>query len=236
MGNNSHDVSVTKKVGYSRRSLLVSFAMIVVVLLASIAVTTYVAVDNKKHSKATQLRGSNISDEGEGELVPPPAKDAETTTTAQLDDVDLSLPPDFEDVEVPSTVVEDANNNDGNDIADVEDEVVDNELDNGNDVDTTVDGDNGDNEGTDNLSLPTEFEGFDPTETSEGPWPSCMGKDSDICKEWIVYLTLPTNSLQEDNIHIIPQDAYVSMDYDTERVRIFMNTKTNLVVRVPRRG
>ena len=230
MANNSHDVSVTKKVGYSRRSLLVSFAMIVVVLLASIAVTTYVAVDNKKHSKATQLRGSNISDEGEGELVPPPAKDAETTTTTQLDDVDLPPPPAFEDVD--------------NDIAVDEDEVVDNELDNDNDVDTTEDveqdlvvgGDNGVNDDTDTLSLPTEFEGFDPTEVSEGPWPSCMGKDSDLCKEWIVYLTLPTNSLQEDNIHIIPQDAYVSMDYDTERVRIFMNTKTNVVVRVPRRG
>ena len=85
-------------------------------------------------------------------------------------------------------------------------------------------------------NIPSEFMDFDPSETSDGPWPSCVDKESDLCREWIVYLTSFDSSLNEDDIHLVPQDGYVSMDYDTSRVRIFINTKTNLVARTPRRG
>ncbi len=66
----------------------------------------------------------------------------------------------------------------------------------------------------------------------EGPWPECVGKTGEECK------TLIEATGSDDfkaNVHIIPEDFMVTMDFRTDRVRIFVDGD-GLVVKIPHRG
>ena len=65
----------------------------------------------------------------------------------------------------------------------------------------------------------------------EGPWPQCVGMSGDDCKHVI-------ETYAEDvrgNVFIIPEDSMVTMDFRTDRVRIFVDGD-NVVTQIPGRG
>jgi hypothetical protein len=65
----------------------------------------------------------------------------------------------------------------------------------------------------------------------EGPWPECVGLSGEECRT----LILATASDVRGNVVIMPQDAMMTMDFRTDRVRIFVNSE-NIVVKSPHRG
>lgn len=66
----------------------------------------------------------------------------------------------------------------------------------------------------------------------EGPWPECVGKSGEECKTLI---EATGSSDLRGNIQIIPEDFMVTMDFRTDRVRIFVDGD-GLVVKIPHRG
>jgi hypothetical protein len=66
----------------------------------------------------------------------------------------------------------------------------------------------------------------------EGPWPECVGKTGEECKTLI---EATGSSDLKGNVQIIPADFMVTMDFRTDRVRIFVD-EDGLVVEIPHRG
>ncbi len=65
----------------------------------------------------------------------------------------------------------------------------------------------------------------------QGPWPKCLGMESENCVRYI-------EALAEDvrgHIEIIDIDRIVKFDFNPHRVRILVN-ETNFVIDTPRRG
>jgi hypothetical protein len=65
----------------------------------------------------------------------------------------------------------------------------------------------------------------------EGPWPECVGLSGEACRTLIE----ATASDIRGNVSIIPEDYMVTMDFHTDRVRIFVDAD-GLVVGIPHRG
>lgn len=65
----------------------------------------------------------------------------------------------------------------------------------------------------------------------EGPWPQCVGMDADECKRMIQTYASDVRG----NVVILSEDAAVTMDFRTDRVRIFVDEK-NVVTHIPGRG
>ena len=64
----------------------------------------------------------------------------------------------------------------------------------------------------------------------QGPWPECLGISGEQCKELIA-------SAADDvigNIYIMNENSMMTMDYRTNRVRIFVNDN-NIVTKIPSR-
>ena len=66
----------------------------------------------------------------------------------------------------------------------------------------------------------------------EGPWPACVGMAGATCSAMI--LSMATD-LQAENIIIMDQDSFMTMDFRTDRVRIMVNEQ-GVVTRIPGRG
>lgn len=68
--------------------------------------------------------------------------------------------------------------------------------------------------------------------SSKGPksWPELVGKTGEEAKEVIL-----SSGAGIDNVQILPEDSYVTMDYCTDRVRIFVDAN-GIVVRPPMVG
>jgi hypothetical protein len=66
----------------------------------------------------------------------------------------------------------------------------------------------------------------------EGPWPECVGLTGAACK---ILIEATGSSDLMGNIQIIPEDYMVTMDFRTDRVRIFVDGD-GLVARIPHRG
>jgi hypothetical protein len=66
----------------------------------------------------------------------------------------------------------------------------------------------------------------------EGPWPECVGQTGAECKTLI---EATGSSDLKGNVQIIPEDYMVTMDFRTDRVRIFVDGD-GLVVKIPHRG
>jgi hypothetical protein len=66
----------------------------------------------------------------------------------------------------------------------------------------------------------------------EGPWPECVGKTGAECKTLI---EATGSSDLKGNVQIIPEDFMVSMDFRTDRVRIFVDGD-GIVDKIPHRG
>lgn len=65
----------------------------------------------------------------------------------------------------------------------------------------------------------------------QGPWPKCLGMESESCVHYI-------ESLADDvrgHVEVIPIDSVITMDFNPHRVRIFVN-ETNYVTKIPNRG
>lgn len=67
---------------------------------------------------------------------------------------------------------------------------------------------------------------------NEGPWPACIGMSGERCRAMIASMA---NDLEYSNIFIVNQDSFVTMDFRTDRVRIFVDDD-GIVVRTPSRG
>jgi hypothetical protein len=71
--------------------------------------------------------------------------------------------------------------------------------------------------------------GSDATMNREGPWPSCVGMSGEACQAMI-------ESMANDvTVQVVSQDAMVTMDFRTDRVRIFVDD-SGVVTRTPSRG
>ena len=65
---------------------------------------------------------------------------------------------------------------------------------------------------------------------SNGPWQECLNSDEDCCVDNL-------KSVGPDlNINVVPQGSIVTADHRSDRVRIWYNIDSNLVVRAPRIG
>ena len=65
----------------------------------------------------------------------------------------------------------------------------------------------------------------------EGPWPECLGLGGTDCQRLI-------ETYAEDvrgNVFIVPMDSFVTMDFRTDRVRIFVD-ESAIVTKIPKRG
>ena len=67
--------------------------------------------------------------------------------------------------------------------------------------------------------------------TQEGPWPECIGKTGAECMR-LIETAAPA---LRGNIFIVPKDSFVTMDFNTDRVRIFVN-ENGIVEKAPGRG
>lgn len=65
----------------------------------------------------------------------------------------------------------------------------------------------------------------------QGPWPDCLGLGGEDCQH-IIEKYAPD---VKGNIYILPEDGIVTMDYRTDRVRIFVNSE-QMVIKIPDRG
>lgn len=66
----------------------------------------------------------------------------------------------------------------------------------------------------------------------EGPWPECVGISGTDCKTLIESYA---DDLTADHIFIVPNDAMMTMDFRTDRVRILVDDN-GLVTKIPNRG
>lgn len=71
--------------------------------------------------------------------------------------------------------------------------------------------------------------GTDRTIGAQGPWPTCVGMEGTQCKELILA------AAPEVEVQIVPDDAFMTMDFRTDRVRIMVNEK-GFVTQIPDRG
>jgi hypothetical protein len=58
----------------------------------------------------------------------------------------------------------------------------------------------------------------------EGPWPDCLGLAGSACVRHI-----------ETHVIIVEPDAMVTADFNTERVRVWVNA-SSIVIKIPKRG
>jgi hypothetical protein len=65
----------------------------------------------------------------------------------------------------------------------------------------------------------------------EGPWPECVGLSGEECRT----LIQATASDVRGNVVIMPVDSMMTMDFRTDRVRIFIDGN-GIVVKSPHRG
>jgi hypothetical protein len=65
----------------------------------------------------------------------------------------------------------------------------------------------------------------------EGPWPECMGLSGEECRT----LIQATASDLRGNVFIMPENSMYTMDFRTDRVRIFVDGD-GIVVKSPHRG
>jgi hypothetical protein len=65
----------------------------------------------------------------------------------------------------------------------------------------------------------------------EGPWPECVGLTGAECK----ILIEASGSDLRGHVQIIPEDMMVTMDFRTDRVRIFVDAD-GIVAKIPHRG
>lgn len=65
----------------------------------------------------------------------------------------------------------------------------------------------------------------------EGPWPDCVGLEGPTCVRII-------ETYAEDlrgHVFIIEPDTMVTADFDTDRVRVWVNA-SSIVIKIPKRG
>jgi hypothetical protein len=65
---------------------------------------------------------------------------------------------------------------------------------------------------------------------SKGPWPECVGKTGEECVKLI-------KGFADDlsQVTIVPNGSMVTMDYRTDRVRVFVD-EAGIVSQIPSRG
>jgi hypothetical protein len=63
----------------------------------------------------------------------------------------------------------------------------------------------------------------------QGPWPECVGKSGDDCASLI------QSNAPDANVQIVPWDSMVTMDFRTDRVRVWTN-EAGVVDKIPSRG
>lgn len=68
-------------------------------------------------------------------------------------------------------------------------------------------------------------------DSSQGPWPECVGKTGQEC----VALIEEQAPDVKGNVLIVPHGSIVTMDYRTNRVRVFVDEQ-GVVVKPPSRG
>jgi Potato inhibitor I family len=68
-------------------------------------------------------------------------------------------------------------------------------------------------------------------DSSQGPWPECVGKTGQECVTLIEELAPDVKG----NVFIIPYGSMVTMDFRTNRVRVFVDEQ-GVVVKAPSRG
>jgi Potato inhibitor I family len=66
----------------------------------------------------------------------------------------------------------------------------------------------------------------------EGPWPECLGWTGSKCQR---YVESYGDEKLRGHVHIVPAGSMVTMDFDTDRVRIYVD-EADLVNKIPRRG
>jgi hypothetical protein len=65
----------------------------------------------------------------------------------------------------------------------------------------------------------------------EGPWPECVGLAGEECQRIIEAHAVDVRG----NVFLVDQDMMVTMDFQTDRVRIFVDADGN-VAKTPSRG
>ena len=65
----------------------------------------------------------------------------------------------------------------------------------------------------------------------QGPWPECLGRTGNECKNIIESMAPDVKG----RIFIMPPNSMMTMDYRTDRVRVFVN-EAGVVEKVPQRG
>lgn len=65
----------------------------------------------------------------------------------------------------------------------------------------------------------------------QGPWPECIGLSGSDC----VRLIEENAEDVRGRVHVVPADGMVTMDYRTDRVRVFVD-KNGFVQTAPSRG
>jgi Potato inhibitor I family len=67
----------------------------------------------------------------------------------------------------------------------------------------------------------------------QGPWPECLNM---VASECITYIETYAEDLRSSHkIYVIEPDMMVTMDFSTDRVRIYVD-ENNTVIQIPRRG
>ncbi|GAX15485.1 hypothetical protein FisN_8Lu264 [Fistulifera solaris] len=72
--------------------------------------------------------------------------------------------------------------------------------------------------------------GTERTMNAQGPWPACVGMEGEACLALIQAAAPDVQDLQ-----IVSEDAFMTMDYRTDRVRIMVNAQ-GFVAHIPSRG
>ena len=80
--------------------------------------------------------------------------------------------------------------------------------------------------------MPMVGGGTDRTISAQGPWPACVGMEGKTCQELIRKATAPDVA----DVQIVSENAFMTMDYRTDRVRILVNDDSGLVTQIPDRG
>jgi Potato inhibitor I family len=68
---------------------------------------------------------------------------------------------------------------------------------------------------------------------SQGPWPECLNMAAVDCIKYIE--TYADDLRSSHNIIVVEPDMMVTMDYRTDRVRVYVD-ESNIVIQTPRRG
>lgn len=63
----------------------------------------------------------------------------------------------------------------------------------------------------------------------EGPWPKCVGMTAQECRRYILAYA------EDVTIQVLPQDSMMTMDFQTDRVRILVD-EGGIVTQIPSRG